>query len=136
MMNESQLLLQQIQEHLGTTEEDQYWNNSLDILKSLIKTFSISSNQTELDLESKNHFLSKLDTLIHLSRKKHPHDSLLTPFIKSKLSELSLEFNDLANSLREELLIAPYTFDLLTKQSLSTDKEINLYKTEMNKHRN
>lgn len=123
-MVESNTVLSQLHDILETPEENRFWNGSIDELKALANSIYDSEKQEEM--------LFKIETLIHLARRKSHNDSALVPYFRNKLLDLGLEFNEISNSIREEMLIPPYTFDMYTKQSLN-EKEAQLYEKDLNK---
>jgi 3-phosphoglycerate kinase len=126
-MRESNSVLNSIHDALGSPEEERYWNGSIDSLKSLV-------NYSDIGPEEKINFLFKIESLIHLGRRKYHVDSVYQVLIAEKLNEFSMDFNDLVNSVKEEMGIFPGSFDYFTRQSL-TEKELNQYKNEQNKKR-
>jgi hypothetical protein len=125
-MIESNTVLNQLHDILETPEENRFWNGSIDELKSLARSIP--------DFEKQEEMLFKIETLIHLGRRKSHNDSPLVAYFRNKLLDIGLEFNDISNTIREEMLIPPYIFDMYTKQSLN-EKESQLYEKELNKRK-
>jgi 3-phosphoglycerate kinase len=126
-MRESNSILNSIHDALGSPDEDRYWNGSIDSLKYLVRDSALGEKE-------KKNFLMKIESLIHLGRRKYHVDSVYKSLIAEKINEFSLDFNDLVNSVKDEMGIYPGIFDFYTRQSLS-EKELNQYKNELNKKR-
>jgi 3-phosphoglycerate kinase len=124
MMRESKNILDQLHAELQTPEEHRYWNGSIDELKRL-------SNMID-NIELKNQFLFKIEILIHQGRKKQKSDSVFIPYFKKIILDFALDFNEISNTIKDELTIHPTLFDIYTKQALN-DKELTQYKNEQNK---
>ena len=101
-----------------------FWNGSIDELKAKINTLEKE--------EDKTNFLNMLDIIIHQSRKKRPEDSDVYGYVKNLLLSQLENFNDISNEVKEEYQIPPYTFDLITRESLS-EQELQKYELELKK---
>jgi hypothetical protein len=107
------LVFQAIQaENTDFGEEDRYWNGSIDELKKTI-------NSQISDPETKRELLFKVEVLVHRAQRKIPETSKVINTIKGILNEFPLEIVELANKIREELVIPPTNFDFLTRQTLT-----------------
>jgi 3-phosphoglycerate kinase len=129
-MEGSAIDMMQSSQALNKEEEpiSYYWNGSIDVLKHKINT---ELNNTEI--KSYLHF--KLNNLIHMSLRKQPEDSLYYQLFRNQLIDLAMEIPEINNQIREELILPPFVFDYFTRQSLTTDKEINAYNNEQNKRK-
>ena len=103
-----------------------FWNGSLDILRE-----KISSLENE---ESRLHYNNILNCIIHKSRRKEPEDSNVYDFIKNIYLEVLENINETSNEIREEMLLPPFTFDLLTRQNLD-ENDLKLYEADLKKKR-
>ena len=103
-----------------------FWNGSLDILKE-----KISSIENE---ENRLHYTNLLNCIIHKSRRKEPEDSNVYDFIKNIYLEVLENINETSNEIREEMLLPPFTFDLLTRQNLD-ENDLKLYEADLKKKR-
>ena len=92
-------------------EEKKYWDGSIDTLKDRI-------NQIENE-EHRKEYNDKLNCILHISHKKGTEDSGVYNFIKNILLDELENINETSNKIREELVLPPYTFDLLTRKSLN-----------------
>ena len=92
-------------------EDKKYWNGSIDSLKERI-------NQIKNE-EHKKEYNDKLNCILHISHKKGTEDSGVYNFIKNIILEELENINETSNKIREELLLPPYIFDLLTRKSLN-----------------
>lgn len=100
---------------------------SIDYLKVLLSQI----NDPEIRKENED----KLNSLIHMAQRNYSEPASTNyHYFYSKISELLAEFNDISNSVREEFLLHPLTFDLITRENL-TDQELNKYKNELNKRK-
>ena len=110
----------------NANEEQKFWNGSIDEIKKRISLVK--------DEEKKLDFTNKLNCILHISRKKGPEESPVYDFVKNIfLSELE-NINETSNKIREELSMPPYTFDLLTRQSLN-EEDLARYDAEMKKRK-
>ena len=110
----------------NANEEQKFWNGSIDEIKKRISLVK--------DEEKKLDFTNKLNCILHISRKKGPEESPVYDFVKNIfLSELE-NINETSNKIREELSMPPYTFDLLTRQSLN-EEDLAKYDAEMKKRK-
>ena len=105
-------------------EEKKFWNGSLDLLKERINLVK--------DEEKKFDFMNKFNCILHIAHKKGPEDSTVYDFVKKIFLEQLENFNETSNKIREEMVLPPYTFDLLTKQSLSP-ADLEKYEAELKK---
>ena len=92
-------------------EEKKYWNGSIDILKERI-------NQIQNE-EHKKEYNDKLNCILHISHKTGTEDSGVYNFIKNIILDELENINETSNKIREELVLHPYIFDLLTRKSLN-----------------
>ena len=105
-------------------EEKKFWNGSIDEIKQRISLVS--------DEEKKFDFNNKLNCILHIARKKGPEESPVYDFVKNIFLSQLENINDISNKIREELSMPPYTFDLLTRQSLNKD-DLAFYESELKK---
>ena len=105
-------------------EEKKFWNGSIDEIKQRIALVS--------DEEKKFDFNNKLNCILHIARKKGPEESPVYDFVKNIFLSQLENINDISNKIREELSMPPYTFDLLTRQSLNKD-DLAVYESELKK---
>ena len=94
-------------------QEKKFWNGSIDELKKRIELVQ--------DEEKKLDFKNKLNCILHLAHKKGPEDSTVYDFVKKIFLDELENINETSNKIREELSLPPYTFDLLTRQSLNKE---------------
>lgn len=93
-------------------EEDRYWNGSIHELKKTINTHI-------RDLEIKRELLFKVEVFVHRAQRKIPETSKVINTIKGIFNDFPMEIVELANKIREELVIPPTNFDFLTRQTLT-----------------
>ena len=105
-------------------QEKKFWNGSIDELKKRIELVS--------DEEKKIDFNNKLNCILHLAHKKGPEDSTVYDFVKKIFLDELENINDTSNKIREEMALPPYTFDLLTRQSLN-QTDLALYEADLKK---
>ena len=105
-------------------EEKKYWDGSIDKLKERI-------NQIENE-EHKKDYNDKLNCILHISHKKGPEDSNVYNFIKKIFLDELENINETSNQIREELVLPPYTFDLLTRKSLN-EADLAKYDADLKK---
>ena len=105
-------------------QEKKFWNGSIDELKKRIELVQ--------DEEKKLDFKNKLNCILHLAHKKGPEDSTVYDFVKKIFLDELENINETSNKIREELSLPPYTFDLLTRQSLNKE-DLALYEAELKK---
>ena len=105
-------------------EEKKFWNGSIDELKQRIELVQ--------DEEKKIDFNNKLNCILHIAHKKGPEDSTVYDFVKSIFLDELENFNETSNKIREELSMPPYTFDLLTRQSLNK-ADLAVYEADLKK---
>ena len=105
-------------------EEKKYWDGSIDTLKERIELI-----QNE---EHKKEYTDKLNCILHISHKKGTEDSGVYNFIKNIILEELENINETSNKIREELLLPPYTFDLLTRNSLN-ETDLAKYDADLKK---
>ena len=105
-------------------EEKKFWNGSIDELKKRIEL--VENEEKKLD------FKNKLNCILHLAHKKGPEDSTVYDFVKKIFLDELENINETSNKIREELSLPPYTFDLLTRQSLN-QADLALYEAELKK---
>ena len=105
-------------------EEKKFWNGSIDELKQRIDMVN--------DEEKKIDFKNKLNCILHLAHRKGPEDSTVYDFVKSIFLDELENFNETSNKIREEMAMPPYTFDLLTRQSLN-QADLASYEAELKK---
>ena len=105
-------------------EEKKFWNGSIDELKKRIELVN--------DEEQKLDFQNKLNCILHMAHKKGPEDSAVYDFVKKIFLDELENFNETSNQIREEMSMPPYTFDLLTRQSLN-QSDLALYEAEIKK---
>lgn len=121
-MNQFRTLEKKIYEMLNTPEEDRFWNASIDDLKKNIN--KIENN------EEKQFIKVYLDVLIDKSQKKNKENSYIGQTIINILGDCGIDTQETSNKLREEMVIPPFTFDFLTRQTLS--EQVNLFKLGSN----
>jgi len=107
-------------------EEKKFWNGSIDEIKQRISLVK--------DEEKKSDFTNKLNCILHIARKKGPEESPVYDFVKKIFLEELENINDISNKIREELSMPPYTFDLLTRESLNKE-DLALYDAEIKKRK-
>ena len=105
-------------------EEKKYWDGSIDSLKERINMIQ--------DEEHKIGYNNKLNCILHISHKKGTEDSGVYNFIKNILLDELENINETSNKIREELVLPPYTFDLLTRQSLN-EEDLVKYTADLKK---
>ena len=105
-------------------EEKKYWNSSIDVLKERISQIQ--------DEEHKKEYNDKLNCILHISHKKGVEDSCIYDFIKNIILDELENINETSNKIREELILPPYTFDLLTRKSLN-EADLTKYDAELKK---
>ena len=105
-------------------EEKKFWNGSIDELKKRIDLVQ--------DEEKKFDFKNKLNCILHIAHKKGPEDSTVYDFVKKIFLDELENINETSNKIREELSLPPYTFDLLTRQSLN-QSDLALYEADLKK---
>ncbi|MCQ2818673.1 MAG: phosphoglycerate kinase [archaeon] len=110
--------------YLEVDPENKFWNGAIDELKEKI-------NKIE-DEEKKNTLLTKLNIIIHDSRRKFPEDSPIFEEFKKFLIEKLDNFNDIVNEVRDECQLAPRICDWLTRETL-TEQELTKYKADLKK---
>ena len=104
--------------------EKKFWNGSIDELKKRIELVQ--------DEEKKVDFNNKLNCILHIAHKKGPEDSTVYDFVKKIFLDELENFNETSNKIREEMSMPPYTFDLLTRQSLS-QADLVAYEADLKK---
>ena len=105
-------------------EEKKFWNGSIDELKQRIELVK--------DEETKFDYKNKLNCIMHIAHKKGPEDSPVYDFVRNIFLDELENFNETSNKIREEMGMAPYTFDLLTRQSL-TEGDLAKYDADLKK---
>jgi hypothetical protein len=105
-------------------EEKKYWDSSIDTLKERINQIT--------NEEHKKEYNDKLNCILHISHKKGVEDSYIYDFIKSIILNELDNINETSNKIREELVLPPYTFDLLTRRSLN-EADLAKYDAELKK---
>ena len=105
-------------------EEKKFWNGSIDELKKRIDLVQ--------DEDKKFDFKNKLNCILHIAHKKGPEDSTVYDFVKKIFLDELENINETSNKIREELSLPPYTFDLLTRQSLN-QSDLALYEADLKK---
>ena len=105
-------------------QEKKFWNGSIDEIKRRISLIN--------DEEKKLDFNNKLNCILHIARKKGPEESPVFDFVKNIFLDQLENINDISNKIREELSMPPYTFDLLTRQSLNKE-DLALYEADIRK---
>lgn len=85
------------------------------------------------NVEDKEMLVFQLNCLIHLARFTDPEDNKLFSIMKNLLHELSFEFVDENNQLRDEMLLHPLIFDFLSRKYITNDKEVDKYNLELKK---
>ncbi len=93
-------------------EEDRYWNGSIDELKKTINTHIH-------DPEIKRELLFKVEVFVHRAQRKIPETSKVINTIKGILNDFPVDIVELANKIKEELVMPPTNFDYLTRQNLT-----------------
>ena len=77
-------------------EEEQFWDGSIDKLKSY---------QSEIEnLDVKKDYEYQLKTLIHMSRMKHPETSHVLENVRTIFNDFLVEFIDINAKVREDFL--------------------------------
>ena len=105
-------------------EEKKFWNGSIDELKQRIELVQ--------DEEKKFDFKNKLNCILHIAHRKGPEDSTVYDFVKNIFLDELENINETSNKIREEMGMPPYTFDLLTRQSLN-EADLAKYEADLKK---
>ena len=105
-------------------EEKKYWNGSIDELIGRI-------NKVENE-ENRENYRNLLNCILHISRRKGVKSSKVYNFVREIWLDELENINETSNQIREEMNMVPYTFDLLTKQSLS-EEDLAKYEADKKK---